>query len=77
MGDEIIVPTKTTCMCLLKMGNDEPLFALRAQDKSAPKAVQAWIDANKARLGSRHPKITGARAIIRAMKAWSPRKHAD
>lgn len=39
--DEIAIPTS----CLNKAGAEEPVFVLRAHDKSAPSVVRAWANA--------------------------------
>jgi hypothetical protein len=35
--------TKLTDQCLAKVGDDEPIFVLRAQDRFAPTVVRVWI----------------------------------
>jgi hypothetical protein len=35
--------TKLTDQCLAKVGDDEPIFVLRAQDAFAPIVVRVWI----------------------------------
>jgi hypothetical protein len=62
---------------LKTMPVDEPVFVLRAQDKSAVSTVQGWIYTNAERLGWNAPKITGAEAVVQAMGAWPTKKHAD
>ena len=69
--------TKHDDRCLKKAGDDEPIFVLRAQDSTAPDAIQAWIDKNANRLGFRHEKIREAVRIREAMKAWPKRKLPD
>lgn len=39
---------KNTCPTLAKVGTNEPIFVLRAQDRSAPDTILAWIRANPA-----------------------------
>lgn len=71
------VHTKANDSCLRKIGYDEPIFVLRAQDISADDAVQKWIDMNVGHLGFDHPKIRDAVATRDAMAAWPHRKVAD
>lgn len=69
--------TKGDNPCIAKAGDDEPLFVLRAQDATSDGVVQAWIDANVARLGFDHPKIANAARLRDAMAAWPNRKLPD
>jgi hypothetical protein len=62
---------------LKTMPGDEPVFVLRAQDKSAVATVQAWIYKAAERLGWNHEKIRGAEEVVSAMNAWPVKKHAD
>jgi hypothetical protein len=62
---------------LKSMPGNEPVFVLRAQDKSAPEIVQRWIYVQAERLGWNAPKVTSAEAVVQAMAAWPNRKHAD
>ena len=68
---------KSTNTCLAKAAEDEPLFVIRAQDASAVRMVQYWIDMNIGRLGSYHPKITDAAELRDAMAAYHTIKPAD
>lgn len=73
--------------CFAKAAMDEPIFVLRAQDKSSPGIVRAW--AEKFRVAHVKAGTSGhdlARAITKhtsalecadAMEAWSTRKQAD
>lgn len=56
---------------------NEPVFVLRAQDLTAPLAIQKWVDANELRLGSLHPKIIEAKTRIIEMQRWPNRKLPD
>jgi hypothetical protein len=70
--------TATEAIDYLKsMPGDEPVFVLRAQDKSATGIVQRWIYVQAERLGWNHPKVTSAEAVVQAMGAWPTKKHAD
>lgn len=59
------------------MVKGEPVFVLRAQDVSAPYAVDQWIEMNESALGETHPKIMEAKAIRDAMHQWPNRRAAD
>lgn len=63
--------------CLAKCAPDEPMFVLRAQDQTADYYVEEWAGEHALRLGDSHPKITNARRIAIAMRAWRPRKQPD
>ncbi len=69
--------TKHDSTCLSKAADDEPIFVLRAQDKTATEAVQAWIDVNIYSLGFSHPKILSAQQTITDMMAWKKRRYPD
>jgi hypothetical protein len=73
--------------CFAKAALDEPLFVLRAQDKSAPGIVRAWAEQFRqdhikagtsghdlARAITKH---TDALALAEAMEDWKVRKQAD
>jgi hypothetical protein len=60
-----------------KGGRERANFVLRAQDKSAPKFVEAWIEEYKERLGAKSTKIKEAREIAKAMRKWPNRKKPD
>lgn len=52
-----------------KIGENEPVFLIRAQDKSAPAAVEAWAKLNDANDGD--PKASEkARTHAQAMRVW-------
>lgn len=55
----------------------EPVFVLRAQDKSATEVVQRWLYLQAERLGWNHPKVTSAEAVVQAMAEWPVKRHAD
>ena len=62
--------------CFNKAAPDEPLFILRAQDRTAPGLVIQW--ANRARkLGASEAKVGEALLIAKAMEAWPNRKDPD
>ncbi len=62
---------------LEKLKPGESCFLLRAQDVSAPYAVDQWIEMNESALGAEHPKIVGAKAIRDAMHQYPNRRQAD
>lgn len=73
--------------CLARAAMDEPIFVLRAQDKSAPGLVRKWAEdfrQHHVKVGtSGHPlavaitKHTEALEVADAMEAWQSRKQAD
>lgn len=71
------VYTKANDPCLAKLGDDEPIFVIRAQDSTGDETVQRWIDRNVQRLGYNHPKIRNAIATRDAMMEWPNRKLPD
>lgn len=73
--------------CFARAAMDEPLFVLRAQDKSSPALVRAWaakfrdqhIKAGTSghELAKAITKHTGALETADAMEKWATRKQAD
>lgn len=73
--------------CFAKAAMDEPLFVLRAQDKSAPQFVRAWAEKFRQHhlkagttgyeLAAAITKHTEALSVADAMEAWKTRKQAD
>lgn len=61
--------TKATDKCLKKAGDDEPIFVLRAQDKTAPLAVRAWAATAKL-VGAGDDKVAEALKTADEMEAW-------
>lgn len=68
---------KKTDECLAKVGDDEPIFVLRAHDITADEFVEAWAKRHVRRLGAKHPKIVEARQLAMLMRAWPNRKFPD
>lgn len=66
--------TKNTDSVLKKIGNDEPIFVLRAQDVTAPETVMYWLHINP-RLPE--AKRKEAMELAQRMKEWPHRKVAD
>ena len=60
---------KATCPTLAKIADDEPMFALRAQDTSAPGLVRGWARLALA-LGAPAAKVFAAYECADAMEAW-------
>lgn len=56
-----------------KVKDDEPVFILRGQDKTAWVSVSDWAIRNAHRLGHDHPKIRGAEACSDVMMDYSDR----
>lgn len=73
--------------CFAKAALDEPLFVLRAQDKTAPALVRAWaerfrqhhvkIGSSGFQLASAINKHTEALQVAEAMEKWATRKMPD
>lgn len=73
--------------CFARAALDEPLFVLRAQDKSAPKFVRAWAEQFRQHhmkagtagheLAKAIGKHTNALEVADAMEKWATRKQAD
>lgn len=55
--------------CLSKVGPDEPIFVLRANDPIAPAAVRLWA-AQYWQQGGDPAKVAEARACADAMEVW-------
>lgn len=56
-----------------KIAPDEPVFVLRAQDLTAPAAVEAWIAIARA-AGAAEAKLEHAQLHADAMRQWSGTK---
>lgn len=68
--------TKHNNPCIEKAGDTEPIFVLRAQDKTAPAVVAYWMNLNVETI--KHPdKLNKAFQTLIAMRDWKPRRHAD
>jgi hypothetical protein len=61
--------TKHTDSCLIKAGDDEPIFVLRAQDALAPGLVREWA-LQAQRLGTPHEKLQEAHMLAEKMVEW-------
>lgn len=71
--DELADPNS----CLNKAADDEPIFVLRAQDRTAAVLVRRWAD-GAVRLGTLSgEKYAEALAIADAMDRWPTRKDPD
>jgi len=58
-----------------KLGHDEPVFVIRAKDKSAPAAIRAY--ANVAReAGADDSHVRAARAVAAGFEEWQHRNPA-
>jgi hypothetical protein len=66
--------TKLNNPCLQKAADDEPIFVLRASDKSAPQVIGYWIQLN---LTASNEKLRDAVDVAKEMEAWPNRKQAD
>ena len=65
---------KHECTTLPKVGDDEDIFVLRAQDVSAPGTVLDWIKAN---LHAPDEKLREAFECALRMRRYHTRKAAD
>lgn len=67
---------KNTCPTLAKIGDDEPIFVLRAQDELAARVVRFW-----ATLAANHrvdeEKVAEAMRCSAEMERWPGRKKPD
>lgn len=59
--------TKHNNPCVLKAKDDEPIFVLRAQDRSAQKAIHAWLNLNPQ---LPYDRVEDALDCCRAMDRW-------
>lgn len=66
--------TKYNNPCLLKAGDDEPIFVIRAQDESASGIIQMWLVANP---NISAEKRADALDCQREMREWPKKKKAD
>ena len=73
---EQIMGTKRNDACLKKVGDDEPIFVLRAQDMLAPDLVRQWA-VYAAFNDCPDEKVQEALDIADRMEAWSNRKMPD
>lgn len=69
--------TKRDSECLKKVGEDEPIFVLRAQDRFAPIVVREWARLVENERGRGYPKAVEARLLADKMEAWRTRKVPD
>lgn len=60
---------KNNDSCLDKVADDEPIFVLRAQDKSASHLVRQWAASNVATLAPE--RFQEAHDIADAMETWA------
>lgn len=65
---------KNTCPTLKKVGDDEPIFTLRAQDQSAPATIAFWLALNPQL--SQERKDEAVKCMM-TMAYWPHRKAAD
>ena len=61
---------------LAKIGENEPIFVLRAQDKWAPLIVRMWALLARINLGPFHNKVLEAEALATKMETWGMRNGA-
>lgn len=61
--------------CLAKVAPDEPIFVLRAKDRTAPNTVRFWTSLQ---LGRKAPKskLLEAEILAKKMEAWQ-KAHPD
>jgi hypothetical protein len=62
--------------CIAKAANDEPVFVLRAQDKTAPALVRMWANLLEER-DPENPKVFEALELAEKMDNWPTRKWPD
>jgi len=63
--------TKHNSICLLRAGDEEPIFVLRAKDPTAPEVVNYWITLNAAPAYIQpEEKLIGASKLSDEMVQW-------
>jgi hypothetical protein len=67
--------TKNNCPTLAKVSSDEPIFVLRAQDKTAPATIRRWVALNIETAPAR--KLAEALECAEVMERWPNRKMPD
>lgn len=67
---------KATDTCLQKVGDDEPIFVLRAQDALAASLVRRWATLAQEH-GAGPAKVAEAQALADLMDAWPTKKFPD
>ena len=67
---------KNTCTTLAKVGEDEPIFVLRAQDPLAPYCIRQWVTSAAMR-GVDKAKLKEAMDCADAMDKWTNQKLPD
>ena len=60
-----------------KIPKDEPVFLLRAQDRTAVPTLKFWIARNEALADGDQKAIKLAKEHVKAMEAWPVRHTAD
>lgn len=69
--------TKHTSSCLKNATDDEPIFVLRAQDRTAPDTIREWVRLNKHNPEMPREKLATALDLAREMEKWPARRLAD
>lgn len=67
---------KSSCETLKKVGDDEPIFVLRAQDELAAQVVMFWAALARNRLVN-HEKVLEAELCANKMREWKNKKVPD
>lgn len=62
--------TKVNDQTLQKCADHEPIFVLRAQDKSAVNTIKFWIHLQECQYLPPKGKIKAANALIKEMEEW-------
>ncbi len=57
--------------------DEEPVFLLRAQDRTAVATVRFWIDQQRALPDCDHRSVILAERHVERMEKWEPQKTAD
>lgn len=66
---------KKTDSCLKKVADDEMIFVLRAQDKSAPRVILHWMAKNFDFVSEE--KLREAFEVAMEMKKWKNKRDPD
>ena len=76
-SEEKLMKAREAIDYLKKLGSDEPVFILRAQDIIAPYCVEKWVDVYEG-MGGAATKAAEARAVAEQMVKWTgTRKFPD
>jgi hypothetical protein len=67
----LLTEQTTDSSCMVKAGNTEPVFTLRAKDPIAGEVIATWIEKARAR-GLHGDKIADAQECLKEFLTWKP-----